>query len=239
MHVRELKRWLAPLRRTPLHPQWLIRQGLQAEDLRAFQGSTLDIGCADRAAQRLLPGQPEYIGLDYYPTAVEWYATRPDVFGDARCLPLADECVDNVLMLHVLEHIDRPQLALAELRRVLRPGGRALLEVPFIYPLHDAPLDFRRWTRHGLDAELRASGLLVERVVAIGRATETAALLFNLALARLALDWLDRRSPWLLLAPLLALLVPVVNLIGGVLAPLQPDADFMPHRVRVLCRKPE
>jgi SAM-dependent methyltransferase len=142
-------------------------------------------------------------------------------------------------MLHVLEHLDRPGQALRETVRILRPGGWFMIEVPFIYPVHDAPLDFRRWTQNGLTVELQQAGLRIEKVTSAGRATETAAVLFNLAIARMSIDWLQRRSPWLLLGPFLWLLIPLSNILGWALGPLQRETDFMPHRVRALCRKPE
>lgn len=238
MRIRDIKRWLAPLRNTPLHPQWLIGQSLSARDLENFSGIVADIGCADRAQRHNLPRTVQYIGLDYYQTAVNWYESRPDVFGDARQLPFADASLDGALMLHVLEHIDRPDQALDELVRVLRPGGRALIEVPFLYPIHDAPFDFRRWTAEGLRVEAISRGLSIETSSMSGRASETAALLFNLALSRLILDWIRRRHLLLALAPLLALLIPVFNLLGWALGPLYRSSDFMPHRAQVHCRKP-
>ena len=239
MRVRDIKQWIAPLRNTPLHPQWLLGGGLEARDLQKIVGITADVGCADQAVRHLLPESAQYIGLDYYETAVSWYESRPDVFADARQLPLADSSTDSALMLHLLEHLDRPGRALREATRILRPGGVLLIEVPFIYPIHDAPLDYRRWTREGIRIEIEDAGLLIDELVSIGRASETAAVLFNLAIARLTLGWLEQRSLWLTIAPLLWLLIPLLNIVGRALVPLQPNADFMPHRIRVLCRKPE
>lgn len=238
MQINVIKKWLAPLRHTPLHPQWLIRDPLAEADLQSLQGLTVDIGCAAGQIRELLPKGAQYIGLDYPDTAINWYQTCPDLFGDAQALPLADASVDNGLMLHVLEHLHRPQLALAEIARAIKPGGHLLVEVPFLYPLHDAPLDFHRWSRFGLQQDLQLAGFEIIHSRAIGNASATAALLFNLAIGRLSLDWLKRRSPWLLVAPLLWTLIPLLNLIGRALAPLYANEDFMPHRVRVLCRKP-
>lgn len=57
---------------------------------------------------------------------------------------------DAVLCANVLEHVAEPAAAVAGIARALRPGGVTLVTVPFIYPLHDEPIDFWRFTEHGL-----------------------------------------------------------------------------------------
>lgn len=49
--------------------------------------------------------------------------------GDAQRLPLPDACADAVMLVSMLHHVERPALALAEARRILRPGGRLALMV--------------------------------------------------------------------------------------------------------------
>ena len=49
--------------------------------------------------------------------------------GDAQRLPLADASTDAVMLVSMLHHVERPELALAEARRILRPGGRLALMV--------------------------------------------------------------------------------------------------------------
>jgi SAM-dependent methyltransferase len=58
--------------------------------------------------------------------------------GDIQALPLADACVDAALSLHMLYHVPEPEGAVAELRRVLRPGGA--LTVVMNGPGHAAQL---------------------------------------------------------------------------------------------------
>lgn len=64
-------------------------------------------------------------------------------------LPFQDDAVDCVLSVATLEHIPDPAATVAELRRVLKPGGEALLYIPFMQPFHAAPSDFQRWTEEG------------------------------------------------------------------------------------------
>lgn len=49
------------------------------------------------------------------------------VVGEATALPLADHSVDRALAMHMLYHVPRPELAVREFRRVLRPGGQLLV----------------------------------------------------------------------------------------------------------------
>jgi ubiquinone/menaquinone biosynthesis C-methylase UbiE len=71
------------------------------------------------------------------------------VLGDAHALPFEDGSFDKVLATEVLEHLADDQRALAELHRVLRPGGVLAISVPHArYPFWWDPLN-RVWTALG------------------------------------------------------------------------------------------
>jgi SAM-dependent methyltransferase len=105
-------------------------------------------------------------------------------------LPYPDGSFDTVLCTQVLEHVPDAELAMAEIARVLRPGGHALVTVPFLYPTHEAPYDFWRYTHHGLAGLVGRHGLEPLAVEAQGGplllATPYAVLAVSQALRALA-----------------------------------------------------
>lgn len=68
-------------------------------------------------------------------TTADLYSPIADVKTDIRDMVFDDNSFDLVMCNHVLEHIDREQEALREILRVLKPGGKALLQVPLDYSL--------------------------------------------------------------------------------------------------------
>jgi hypothetical protein len=74
---------------------------------------------------------------------------------DLRCnaekLPFADNSVDGVVTIALLEHVPRPQVIVDEIFRVLKPGGSVYCCIPFMQGIHASPDDFWRFTPHGLE----------------------------------------------------------------------------------------
>lgn len=68
---------------------------------------------------------------------------------DAHAIPLRDAAFDAVVVQAVLEHVVDPPRVVAEIRRVLRPGGLVYAETPFMQQVHEGPYDFTRFTHSG------------------------------------------------------------------------------------------
>ncbi|MDO8492456.1 MAG: methyltransferase domain-containing protein [bacterium] len=61
---------------------------------------------------------------------------NPDVVGDIHQMPFADNSLDAVICMSVLEHVENPLKACEEIHRVLKVGGYAFVYVPFLYYYH-------------------------------------------------------------------------------------------------------
>jgi SAM-dependent methyltransferase len=95
----------------------------------------LDVGCGDgsTAGPWLVRRGCSYVGVDVSETAVQQAAALgfdARVVDDAAALPFEDGAFDAALAVEVLEHLFAPQQAVAEILRVLRPGGVLVVTVP-------------------------------------------------------------------------------------------------------------
>ena len=96
------------------------------------------------------------------------HAIEVDILASADALPIEDASFDFVLCTEVLEHCPDPAAVLAEIRRVLRPGGVVLLTTPFMVALHEMPFDFYRYTPSALELMAGNARLELESIVTRG-----------------------------------------------------------------------
>lgn len=131
-------------------------------------GVVLDAGCGTGGTlhQLSLHGMRDLIGLEYNRRAAlraQAKSGLPVVGGDVNALPFGSESLSAVLSLDVLCHraVD-PDRALAEFRRVLKPGGTLILNMPayeWLHSAHDIRVhNARRSTAQGLRMQLEAAG---------------------------------------------------------------------------------
>jgi SAM-dependent methyltransferase len=122
----------------------------------------LDAG-AGRAAYRDLFAHARYETADFLAVEGKKYA-RPDYICDLAAIPVEDGRFDHVVLTQVLEHLPEPAEVLAELHRVLKPGGNLWLTAPLFYAEHERPYDYFRYTQFGLRHLLEAAGFTVLEV---------------------------------------------------------------------------
>jgi SAM-dependent methyltransferase len=192
----------APTWRQPLYLHFDPLHRALARSLGTLSGRVLDVGCGMQPYRSLLgAGVSEYVGLDR-----EGELSRPTVTGSADALPFADASFDAVYSTQVLEHVERPERALAEAARVLKPRGRLILTVPGVWPAHEVPHDFWRFTRFGIERMLQDARIANVEIEPLGGLWATVGQMVNLELARtritrelvpivnVAASWLDRRG---------------------------------------------
>lgn len=169
--------WPSPEKRQApkSRPNYAVRAPLlawlRAEGERSFRehGKTLrvlDVGCGDKPYYPYFAdAAATYVGVDVVP------GPQVDLVGGVEALPVPDASFDLVLCTQVLEHVDSPARAIAELRRVTAPGGRVLLSTHGVQVYHPSPGDYWRWTRTGLEKAFRENGSWAEVTVRPGSGT--------------------------------------------------------------------
>jgi len=212
-----------------INPFYFARANLHAA-MRQFapmlHGQLLDVGCGSKPYQTLFQVD-RYAGLDI-DSASSRARNQADYFYDGKQFPLPDACFDAVLCNQVLEHVFNPEEFLQEIVRVMKPGGRLLLTVPFVWDEHEQPYDYARYTSFGLRALLERPGLKVVQQEKLGA---DASVLFQLANAYFFK--ISRSMPRPIRAVTVAPLMAAVNLCGIAarwLLPSNPDL-FLDHVV--------
>jgi SAM-dependent methyltransferase len=131
----------------------------------ARSGAVLDVGCAEQPFRSLLElhGQ-RYVGMDVVQNRTE----SVDIVCSLEDVPSPAEPFGVVLCTEVLEHVTDIEAAFAGLRRVTAIGGVVVATVPFVFPLHMEPYDYRRLTLHGMERLAADHGFVVERSERLG-----------------------------------------------------------------------
>ncbi|MDB5238020.1 MAG: type 11 methyltransferase [Candidatus Kaiserbacteria bacterium] len=146
----------------------LTRPHLEAFISRYATGErTLDVGSGGSSYDRYFPNR---LTIDVDP------GRKPEIVGDAHALPFGDNEFSHVLCTEVLEHTERPHVVAQELMRVLKPGGTLVLTTRFVYPIHDSPGDYFRFTKYGL-RKLFSEWTIIEERAELGDFSTIAALM--------------------------------------------------------------
>ena len=113
----------------------------------------IDIGGGGRFAKGLAKYKKYFIGCQYKSLDFD-LETKPDILADAHQLPFESNSIDAIICKAVLEHTQEPQKVVEEIFRVLRPGGKGFVYVPFLYCYHGSGKkykDYYRFTKDGIE----------------------------------------------------------------------------------------
>ncbi len=121
-----------------------------------LSGYLLDIGCGSKPYARLFSVK-KYIGLE-----IDSAETRArgiaDYYYDGTVFPFGNGQYDSVLCNQVFEHVFNPDFFMSEISRVLKPSGKLLLSVPFIWDEHEQPNDYARYSSFAMKFILEKNG---------------------------------------------------------------------------------
>ena len=203
-----------PLRRHILHFEVEIEDAVAAfANGLPPRARVLDAGAGEgRYAHHFV--RQKYVGVDLAVGDARWNYGRLDVIGDLSALPFRDGAFQAALHIVTIEHLREPARALAEIARTLVPGASLLVAAPHEWEVHQAPHDYFRYTRYGLDYLLRTAGYEVLEIRPAGG-------YFRLLARRLlnGLQFFSGGLRWLWFIPAAILLVPPALLL--------PFLDFL------------
>lgn len=122
-----------------------------------LKGHVLNAGCGERDITLLLTSN--------HAKKVDNCDIQTSIPGAFLCdltsIPKPDGTYDSILCNAVLEHVPDPEGAMIEFHRLLKENGLVVIAVPFLQPFHPTPMDFRRYTRSGLEQLAERTGFRI------------------------------------------------------------------------------
>lgn len=137
------------LRRTLPTAHKILLNRFAEPRLCELQGEVVVVGAGKEPYTSLIPRAGSIVSTD-----IDKHE-GVDFVADAHALPFPREAFDSLVAIEVFEHLHDPKQAAAEILRVLKENGTALVTVPFMFRVHGDPYDFQRWTSRGLEGLFR------------------------------------------------------------------------------------
>lgn len=152
-----------------------------------LKGNVLDLGCGIMPYKEFLNSSAidNYIGVDLYEPTSYQNLVKPDLFWDGVTIPIEDSSCDFVIVTEFLEHYYDTNHILLEIKRVLKKNGTLFFTVPSIWPLHESPNDYHRFTPFSLDQHFRDCGYSDWEIKALGGLHVAVSLILSLWLEKI------------------------------------------------------
>jgi SAM-dependent methyltransferase len=142
----------------------IFRKFMYSSIIKEFYGKLLDIGCG---VGEFLQWYPNSFGIDTNPYLVEYCKKRnlKCFFGSAYKIPFKNETFDCVLCSHLIEHLAKPELAMKEIRRVLRTGGKLIIILPTIKGYKRDKTHVKFWDENNIEKLLKKFNFKIKKLI--------------------------------------------------------------------------
>lgn len=204
------------------HPYYFLRKRLFqkiSEYAPLLQGDLLDFGCGAKPYRSLFMHTKTYTGVDFENPGHSHNNEQIDYFYNGKTLPFNDNRFDCIFCSEVFEHIFNIGEILPELNRVLKPGGKILITCPFVWPEHEKPHDFARYTTYALNSMLHSNGF---DIPVTDKSGDFFSALHQIRMVYIHDVCLPKLSIPFLIKMAKAIIIPVMNLAGLVMHKLLP-----------------
>jgi SAM-dependent methyltransferase len=200
------------------NPHYLIRKALWRQ-IQKFSlnvsGDVLDFGCGSKPYSRLFSKCDSYVGVDIAISGHNHMVSQVDFYYDGKTLPFGDCTFDHIISVEVFEHLPNASDILSEFKRVLRPGGTVFITTPFLYPEHEMPFDFIRYTTSGITQLVNNGGFSVTSQIKTNQNLGSIIQIFSEELFRfhkLQINWLANIMclPLIITSNLIVLMISII-----------------------------
>lgn len=205
------------------NPFFFIRRSLYISirnEAPLLSGKLLDFGCGRKPYQNLF-SVDEYVGVDMKITGHDHTGSKADVYYNGKSLPFENDIFDSVFSSEVLEHVFNPDEILPEIHRVLKPGGKMLMTVPFCWNEHEVPYDYARYSSFGISHLLQKHNFKIKYIKKTGTFARVNFQLWALYFFELFKKY--NRAGYILS---MLFIIPI-NIAGALLVPLFPKNQSM------------
>lgn len=179
------------------NPGSIIEETIRRRYLKYFFDSKnfktlLDLGCGMRPYMDIYsPVCKETIGADLPDSP--FVKNKVDIFCSATKIPLSDCEVDIVLIAEILHDIEEPSEMFCEIKRILSNNGTLVITSPFMVPICDGKYDHYRYTKFGLEYQLKKHGFENIEIHPIGGLIAST-IQFGIKPILKSMNWLEKKS---------------------------------------------
>lgn len=135
-------------------------------------GILLDLGCGDVSLYEMYKPYVEKIYCTDWPKTLHGSLYHDFQMDLNKNFPIRENIFDTIILTDVLEHTTMPDNVWKEATRILKPGGKIIIGVPFFYLLHEEPYDYFRYSEFRLKLYCKENNLKIINLYPYGGSLE-------------------------------------------------------------------